>query len=292
MIAMPMSLSLLKIIAGASVFALILISGLLPLRIAIRKQHLLHLGDAFAGGIFLSAGLLHLLPEAEHGIREFYSAGGGGVGVGGGGEGYPLAQLLCVMSFVFLLLLERGASVYGKYRAATKVGGNGGDSGGSSGGQGEALIGCSHKHFLTPYLLLLTLSVHSFIGGAAIGISSNFVDALAIYLAVIIHKGSETIALVSNLYSYAVPHKRIGRIIFLFALLTPLGIFFASLINHLFYVSSAHFIAALFNAIAAGTFVYLGSVHIMECKKSFEDLGEITALVLGIVLMSVVAIWV
>lgn len=47
-------------------FMMILIVGSVPLRIKAFKenQHLLALTGAFSGGLFISVGLIHLLPEA------------------------------------------------------------------------------------------------------------------------------------------------------------------------------------------------------------------------------------
>jgi len=255
-----LSLFAFKILAAVAVTILILATGLLPLRFALRNKQFLHLGDAFAGGIFLSSGLLHLLPEAEQTFLSIY-----------GTHSYPYAQLICIFAFVILLLLERGVVLYGKYWEQ---------------------LNPNRKSILTPYLLFVTLAVHSFIGGAALGLSNSLATALVIFLAIIMHKGSESIALVSNLCRYAVPPKRISWLIFMFSWLTPLGVLAASITDCSSLLEAKHLPEAIFNAVAAGTFLYLGSIHIMECEKSFEDLGEITALILGISLMGIVAIWI
>lgn len=294
-----MNLIIYKSLAAVSIFALTLIAGLLPLRIALRNKQLLHLGDAFASGIFLSAALLHLLPDAEAGFAKWR----------GGIDGYPVAQLICAVAFVMLLLMEHGLMIYGRRKFqqnsrhehhGDEISGKGGDNRVSDAGidiccHGASCV-CSNvgeKNVVTPYLLLLILSVHSFIEGSAIGISGNFAGVLIIYIAVIAHKCSESLALVSNLFRYALHPKRICWLIIIFSLLTPTGIFSASLIENLLHLNAENnLFACSFNAIAAGTFLYLGSVHIMECEKSFEDLGEITALILGIGVMAVVALWV
>ena len=71
--------------------------------------------------------------------------------------------------------------------------------------------------------------------------------------------------------------------------MTPLGIFIASsaLAN-----SSINVLGSSFSAIAAGTFLYLGTEHLVEDKKSFEKPEEVIAMILGIALMALVAIWV
>lgn len=270
-----MSLIIFKLLAALSIFVLTLSAGLIPLRFALNNKKIFHLGDAFASGIFLSAALLHLLPDAEAIFHKIY-----------GNDSYPLAQLYCVIAFIFLLFIERGVAMYSKHRAAFhshhhKLNND----------HNSIQCGCG-KNILTPLLLLLVLSVHSFIEGAAIGISEGLTGALIIYVAVIVHKGSESLALASNLYRYELKLKHIGRLVVAFSFMTPLGILFASMVNNVINNSTGQLLEAIFSAIAAGTFLYLGTVHIMECEKSFEDFGEITALILGIVLMSTVALWV
>jgi len=84
-----------KIIAVVVIFLVGISSGLFPLRFAVSKgdQLLFSIGNSLAGGIFLGAGLLHLLPD---GI-EFLS----------GVSDYPLAMLIAASSLSVLLFLEK-----------------------------------------------------------------------------------------------------------------------------------------------------------------------------------------
>jgi len=251
-----MSIISFKILAALSILFLTIIAGLWPLRLAKRYTHLLHFGDAFASGVFLSAALLHLLPESEEGFRHVLGA-----------INYPAAQLICVITFIVLLLMERGVLIYG------------------------------HAHqpngtLTTPFLLTLVLTVHSFVEGAAIGISASFAGAFVIYLAIIAHKGSESFALSANLHRYNISLPNITRIILIFSLMTPLGVFAASITKYLLQTNSGAMLEATFNAVATGTFLYLGTAHIIEGAKSFEHIGELLSLIIGITLMALVAIWV
>lgn len=84
-----------KILAVVVIFLIGISSGLFPLRFAVSKgdQLLFSIGNSLAGGIFLGAGLLHLLPD---GI-EFLS----------GVSDYPLAMLIAASSLSVLLFLEK-----------------------------------------------------------------------------------------------------------------------------------------------------------------------------------------
>jgi len=243
-----------KILAAFTIFVLTVIAGLWPLRLAKKYSHLLHFGDAFASGVFLSAALLHLLPESEQGFTQALGA-----------INYPIAQL--IITFIVLLTMERGVLIYGHMHQ-------------------------TNHNLSTPILLTLVLTIHSFVEGAAIGISSTFAGAFVIYLAIIAHKGSESFALSTNLHRYNLNLRNITRIILIFSLMTPLGVFAASLTKHLLQTQSGGLLEASFNAVATGTFLYLGTVHIVEGEKSFAHMGEIIALTVGIILMALVAIWI
>jgi solute carrier family 39 (zinc transporter), member 1/2/3 len=251
-----MYLVIFKVIAATSIFFLTLIAGLLPLKIAKDKTHLLHLGDAFASGIFLSAALLHLLPEADKSLGQNST-----------NCSYPLAQLICVATFVLLLLMERGVITYGKRHFPD-------------------------NKFIAPALLVLLLVIHSLIEGAAIGSGLNLAETSMLFFAVIAHKGSESFALSINLHHYHLSPKRIQQIVAAFSFVTPMGIFVASLIMYAIQTNSGNTISSIFDAIAAGTFLYLGTEHLVAGTKSLESFLEVVALVFGIALMAIVAIWV
>ena len=242
----------LKIVAAIIIFFLTIFSGLLPIRFAKRHVHILCLGDAFASGVFLSAALLHLLPDATEGFQALK-------------YNYPLAQLILIATFIFLLILERGVAFYGKQHNSNNI---------------------------TPWLLVLVLTIHSLVEGAAIGITCSTVSAAVIFFAIIAHKGSESFALATNLYRHLFSSRKITRILLLFSLMTPLGVLIASSISGLLHTSSGCMSEPIFDAIAAGTFLYIGTEHMVEGSETYEGIGQILALITGIALMAVVAIWV
>jgi zinc transporter 1/2/3 len=94
-----MDMLLLKLLALVLIFAVGMMSGMLPGRMdeSGPGANRLTLGNAFAAGVFLGAALLHMLPDAE----EKYSA----LAVG---TGYPLGALTCGFGFLILMVLEKG----------------------------------------------------------------------------------------------------------------------------------------------------------------------------------------
>lgn len=55
--------------------------------------------SAFAGGLFLSVGLLHLLPEAAENFNEHFQESVDDV--------FPFAYLVVILSFTFILFIEK-----------------------------------------------------------------------------------------------------------------------------------------------------------------------------------------
>lgn len=87
-------------------FAMICITGLLPILLSRFKSNpaLMSHGLAFSGGLFLSVGLLHLLPEANHHFHEYYeSIDPPNEEI----EHFPFSYLIMILTFSFILYIER-----------------------------------------------------------------------------------------------------------------------------------------------------------------------------------------
>ena len=84
-----------KLAAALAILAVGAVGGLIPLLAARHdaSRRFLSLGNALAGGIFLGAGFIHLLPEAREALE--------------GVVAYPLASLLAAVGVVALLLIDR-----------------------------------------------------------------------------------------------------------------------------------------------------------------------------------------
>lgn len=203
----------------------------------------------------MGAALLHLLPDSCLQFSHVMP-----------NSTYPLASLICLSTFMILLLMEQGILLYGKFHK-------------------------SNGNLVAPCLLIIILSIHSLIEGTAIGINSSFAEMAVIFFAVIAHKGSESFALASSLHRYEISHTNIAKIIAFFSLITPIGILGATAVGQLFIHMSQQYIEAILNAVTSGTFLYLGAVNIMEKEKAFSHFGEIITLVGGAGIMGIIAIW-
>ncbi|MBU0744010.1 MAG: ZIP family metal transporter [Gammaproteobacteria bacterium] len=185
-----------KIIFAASIFLLTVITGFIPLKIAKHNTRLFGLCDSFSSGIFLSAALLHLLPEAVAKFNTIYS------------HEYPLAYLVCLVTYIILLIMERGASIYNSLHPA-------------------------NNKVVMPIFLASLFIVHSVVEGAAIGANTTFLEAATIFFAVFAHKSSESFTLTVNLHRFGVSTKSIRKTILLF-LNDPFGDFYCILYDRSF----------------------------------------------------------
>ncbi len=177
---------------------------------------------------------------------------------------YPLASLLCAGGFLLLLFLER-------------------------------LAVSTSKHELTiPYVLGIVIIIHSFIEGSVIGINTNLVTLSIIFLAVLAHKGSESFALSMALSKKTNITLPVAILIGVFSVMTPIGILSGTSIGTYVQATEGKIITAGFNAFAAGTFLYMSTLHHINHHQRLheaESMSEFFCLLLGLCIMAVIALW-
>ncbi|OGT21920.1 MAG: hypothetical protein A3C55_01280 [Gammaproteobacteria bacterium RIFCSPHIGHO2_02_FULL_42_13] len=248
-----------KILIAFVVLAATLQGGLPPLLIRINEktQRLLFYGETFSGGIFLGVGLIHLLPEAQSYLNHSTSS-------------YPLAFAICAFTILVLYVIEEGA-----YKLISPA---------------------SHESWMV-YLLIIVLSIHSFVEGTALGVEVTLPSLLVIFIAIISHKSAEAFALGVKLR-----HSKMNRVVTikamcLFSLITPLGIFLGAELIHVLHQTAGYMAIGVFDAIAAGTFIYIAtfhssSSHVHENDHTVSVFLKVSAFALGLVLMAIVAFWI
>ena len=211
------------------------------------------MGESFASGIFLGAGLLHMLPDSA---AAFIKAG----------HDYPFPYLIATSVFLFLLLLEH-VSVSLQHQA-NKL--------------GPSIV----------VLSVVMLSVHSLLEGTAVGISNNLAAAVVIFIAIIAHKGAASFALATNLNKSPLSFKVCVLSFIFFALMTPVGILWGNWI--LFSNHENFLLVPTFSALAAGTFLYIGTLHGLDRAsliKNCCNMREFLFMIAGFMLMASIAIW-
>ena len=131
-------------------------------------------------------------------------------------------------------------------------------------------------------MLAVILIIHSLIEGAVLGINTTLATAAVIFIAIIAHKGSESFALAVILNRNQIILKRIIIIVGLFSLMTPLGILFGASLASGLPLNEEHLLTAGFNAFAAGTFLYMSTLHhINHHQRSHKGEGLIFRVVDG-----------
>jgi len=255
-----MSIFELKLILIVFIILAGISGGLFPLRFKGSKtsQIFFSLGNSFAGGIFLGAALLHLLPDGLEFLGPFTD--------------YPLPFLLAAVSLGSLLFIEKVVFIETEMRD-------------------EAKIKSSSDFF--PYLLALILSIHSFIAGVALGIEREVLAALVLFVAIIAHKGSAAFALGISMIRGGIIKSRHIKVILLFTCMTPLGILFGSLLDEVFAADTGRLVEGIFDSLAAGTFLYVSVIDIIEEEFSIpgNEFLKFLSIVVGLALMALLAIW-
>lgn len=232
------SLPVIKFIAAASILAVALIGGAIPMAAARYQgsQRFFSLGNAFAGGLFLGVGFIHLLPE---GIEQLANV-----------VEYPLAPLLAASGFGTLLLIDRiifdGRHIHSDSDAV-------------------------QSRSIYPLVLLLLLSVHSIIAGLSLGLESHAATAIILALGILLHKGSEAFALMVSAISAGFAENRRNALLGFFVAMTPAGILTGMLGASILHGDGAALVEGSFNALAAGTFIYIAILDIIDEEFSKRE---------------------
>ena len=239
-----------------------------------RREVYLGWGNAFAGGVLLAAGLIHLLGDSADGFAALWPD-----------DGFPWAFTIAGAAFLLVLGVERVIPRVPRMPVGAE----------SPDPEADAVAAAAQQSARYPYLLLLTLSIHSVIAGMALGAQSTLAGFAVLIIAILAHKAAAGFALGVSLHRIGVPLQRARRLIFGLALMTPIGILIGTVVSALLDSSGEQVFEAVFDAIAAGTFIYIASLDIL--REEFlppKDDRRIKWLfsIGGLVLMAVVAIWV
>ncbi len=256
-----MSLIEYKWLIAALIAIITLVAGFASLHFIRRYQRFLQIGDSFADGIFLGAAAFHLFPNAIHGLDQRFNLL----------SAFGLALFFTACGFFLLFFLER---LVIHREAEPRV-----------------------AYTASAWMLTGILSVHAFITGVALGISHAITSVSVIFFAILAHKGFESFALIIGLHRGWQKKYKVKTVLFFFALVTPLGIAVASTIETYFQVQTSDFITALFSSFAAGTFLYIGTLHATHnhfhpTMDTINRYYKYCATIIGIVLMGIIGIWV
>lgn len=208
-----MSLIVLKTCAFFAVLLVPLIAGAIPLLLNKQDRSFAFVkGEAFACGIFLGAGLMHMLPHALTAAQNLLSA----------------RQVLLYVGATFLgmLLLEHISRYF-----------------------------ADHNQKCLPVIATMLLSLHSIAAGIALGMAQTPETLMVVLVAILSHKWAAGFALAVMLVRSLKQHPWPAYLFFVS--MTPLGIIFGQQLMPW----HNQMLGLLAHAIAAGTFLYIGTLH-------------------------------
>jgi len=264
-----MSLLAIKALAILVILLTAILGGLAAMRTrrARDADRLFALGSLFGAGVFLGAGLIHVLPDSVGLFAQLYP-----------GIDYPVPFAIAAIGLIAVLAVDR-LGHWLQARADTVR-----HAGDGASGTASAMI------------LLMVLSFHSILAGAALGVEDSAANSLVLLLAVVAHKGSAAFALTSGLLRAGPAGdspRRVRVLLMLFAVMTPLGILLGTGLQATLDGNAARIAETLFDAFAAATFVYVATLEIIgpEFRAHGRSSAKLGALTAGLAVMALVALW-
>ena len=234
---------------------------------------LLGWGNALAAGVFLGAGMIHMLPDAAQSWQRLQ-------------VDYPMAFLLAAVAFVLMLLFEH---VLPSEHAHEALHAHSGDRFESLHQHGAATDGRA-----SAYAVLTALSIHAFLAGVALGAQSALDAALVIFVAIMAHKTTAGFALGVSLVRSNLARRTSLWLLTLFGVATPVGILVGAVVGEALEGRAQQVFEALFLALAAGTFTYVATFDILrdEFPGGGSRLAKWLLVTGGVGLMAALALWV
>lgn len=256
-----------KIIVSLVILFIAILGALFPVLVKTTpraKRYLLY-GESFSAGVFLGAGFIHLLPDANLFLDHIAH------------YNYPYMFAICAFTILLLRIIEESA---------------------------ERIFEQSSylRRTWLAYLLMILLSIHAFLAGAALGVETTWATFLVIFLAIIAHKFSESFALGVNMRRSNMRRVSMIKLLSVFSLMTPIGILGGTILIGLLQARIGQYTTSVFNAVAAGTFIYIAAFHTRHCHCDEEDdhcdhalpstFMRLFYFAVGIIMTAVIAIWI
>ncbi|XP_060923847.1 zinc transporter ZIP1 [Limanda limanda] len=289
-----------KIAALVGLLLLTLFFGSIPARVKwFRRTNgtethrtVLSLISCFAGGVFLAACLLDIIPDYLSDIstelenRKVETS-------------FPLPEFIMASGFFMVLILEKmvltckdmgGAQEERAPLIADDRHGHGHGHRASadleSSGHHVHVDFQAHSPFRS-FMLFLSLSLHSVFEGLAIGLQNTDSKVLEICIAILVHKSIIVFSLSVKLVQSAVRPLWVAAYIGVFALMSPLGIGIGISVVEAQLASGA-LIQCVLEGLAAGTFIYITFMEILphELNSPGKQLLKVLFILLGFSVMA------
>jgi len=112
---------------------------------------------------------------------------------------------------------------------------------------------------MTPFILMIALATHSIFEGIAVGLASTEAACVNMVIAIAVHKSAAAVSLGISLVKTFPNDFRLCRwLMFVFSCATPIGIGIGMLVSN-----AGETWDIVFNAIAAGSFVYIACTEVI-----------------------------
>ena len=138
------------------------------------------------------------------------------------------------------------------------------------------------------FALFIVLSLHSLIAGMALGVEDHPAQSVAILVAILAHKGSAAFAL-----GLRTAKGKYWPQMFGFALMTPIGVLLGAAMAATLKGNSSLYFEAVFDSVAAGTFLYVALCEILprEMSQARNCTGLAASALAGLLLMALLALY-
>ncbi|XP_056134787.1 zinc transporter ZIP1 [Lampris incognitus] len=250
----------------------------------------LSLISCFAGGVFLAACLLDIIPDYLSDINDVLESKRVETS-------FPLPEFIIAAGFFFVLIIERivlncrnSAGTHDEraplIQTNSSVHGLSHNQDLEASGQHIHVDFHAHSSFRS-FILFLSLSLHSMFEGLAIGLQNTDSKVLEICIAILVHKSIIVFSLSVKLVQSAVPPLWVVAYIGVFAIMSPLGIAIGIAVTEA-QLESGALIQAVLEGLAAGTFVYITFLEILphELNSSDRQLLKVLFILLGFSVMA------
>ena len=111
---------------------------------------------------------------------------------------------------------------------------------------------------LTPYILLIALSLHGLFEGTALGVMTKMRTTLFLFIAILAHKWAESFALGLSFYRSGTNKGTFIKMILLFSLFTPIGITVG-----LICAGTSYLLQGILLSVSGGTFLYVSASEVI-----------------------------
>lgn len=111
---------------------------------------------------------------------------------------------------------------------------------------------------ITPYILLIALSVHGIFEGIALGVMNTVKECSILFSAIILHKWAASFALGISFYKSGTERDLFIKMILLFTSFGPLGIIIGMIFS-----DAGNLIKGIMLSISSGTFIYVAASEVI-----------------------------